>query len=232
MVHAITLYAPAWDVCLLVRRSGWVLEHGVLRVDPGKGWLLAKKRQSEGTGVRSSTTGKVCGRSPSQHRSRAILLSGAQGAGSPLQTTSPTTGPFCVNTQTHLWGMDKVRIWAASIAPTVGTSTQLLQSWDWLCQICAGSLVKTVPDRHQGQLLAYPWLRWVWEQFQQECNLRASTIGKKWHNRVHSQLEVNNSRGGKLSGFSPTKSAPVLPTSHWGSETQLRNRSGCVYSNN
>ena len=35
-----------------------VLEHGVWRVGPGKGQLLAVKRQPEGMGVRSSTTGK------------------------------------------------------------------------------------------------------------------------------------------------------------------------------
>lgn len=57
----------------------WVLEHGIWREDPGKGKLLAANRQPEGMGVRNSTTGKVCERSPCCHRRRALLLSGAQG---------------------------------------------------------------------------------------------------------------------------------------------------------
>ena len=58
----------------------WVLESGVWRVDPGRGHLLSVKRQPEGTGARNSTTGKVCG-SPGHCRSKAPLLSGAQGRG-------------------------------------------------------------------------------------------------------------------------------------------------------
>lgn len=64
---------------------GWVLESGIWRVDPGRGQLLAVKRQPEGTGVKSSTTRKVCGRNPGHYRSKASLLSGVQGVGSPLQ---------------------------------------------------------------------------------------------------------------------------------------------------
>ena len=29
---------------------------------------------------------------------------------------------------------------------------------------CGSGLVKTMPERHQGQLLSYPWLRWDWGQ--------------------------------------------------------------------
>ena len=42
---------------------GWVMESGVWRMDPGRGQLLAVKRQHEGIGVRSSTTGNVFRRS-------------------------------------------------------------------------------------------------------------------------------------------------------------------------
>ena len=47
---------------------------------PGRKQLLAVKRQPEGTGVRSSTTGKACRGSPGHHRSNA-WVSGAQGRG-------------------------------------------------------------------------------------------------------------------------------------------------------
>ena len=53
---------------LPVAEGGWVLESGVWSADPGRGQLLAVKRQPEGTGVRSSTTRKVCGKSPGYHR--------------------------------------------------------------------------------------------------------------------------------------------------------------------
>ena len=67
-----------------VAEGSWVLESGVWSMDPGRGHLLAVKRQPEGTGVRSSTTGKVCRKSPGHHRSKASFLSGAQGVGPPL----------------------------------------------------------------------------------------------------------------------------------------------------
>ena len=73
---------------------GWVLESRVWRADPGRGQLLAVKRQPEGTGLRSSTTGKVCGRSPGHHRSKVPLLSGAQGVGPTLQPPLPTHRPL------------------------------------------------------------------------------------------------------------------------------------------
>ena len=55
-------------------------------------------------------------------------------------------------------------------------------------------------------------------------------MGKRGHNRVHSQ--VNSSRGVILSGFSPSGSSPIPPTSHCRSEAQLRNRAEGLYSNN
>lgn len=51
----------------------------------------------------------------------------------------------------------------------------------------------------------------------------------KGTNRVYPQ--VNSSREGTLSDLSTSGSAPILPTSHHRSETQLRNRSGGLYSN-
>ena len=56
--------------------GGWVLERGVWRADPGRGLLLAARRQPEGMGVRNSATGNVRGRSLGHHRSEASLLSG------------------------------------------------------------------------------------------------------------------------------------------------------------
>ena len=127
---------------------------------------------------------------------------------------------------TYTRGLDQARIWAATTATTVSPGTRLLQSWD---MICTGGLVKTTPERRQGQLLAYPRLRGCWEQFQQQCNLWANTMGEKWHNRVHSQ--VNSSREGKLSVFSPSGSAPISPTAYCRLETQLRNGSEGLYYN-
>ena len=83
---------------------GWVLGCGVWRVDPGRGQLLAMNRQLERTGVRRSTTGKVCGRSLNRHSSRVPLLNSAQGAGWPLQPSSPCIDPASVSIRrgTHL----------------------------------------------------------------------------------------------------------------------------------
>ena len=53
-----------------VVKGGRVLESGAWSSDPGRGQMLAVKRQSEGTGVRSSTTGNVCGKSPGHRRTR------------------------------------------------------------------------------------------------------------------------------------------------------------------
>ena len=63
----------------------WVLERGVWRADPGRGLLLAARRQPEGTGVRSSATWNACVGNPDCHRSEVPLLSDAQGVGPPLQ---------------------------------------------------------------------------------------------------------------------------------------------------
>ena len=82
-----------------VVEGGWVLESGVQSADPGRGQLLAVKRQPEGAGVRSSTTGKVCRRSPGKHRNKVSLLSGTQGAGPPLQPPSASMG---TGRDTHL----------------------------------------------------------------------------------------------------------------------------------
>ena len=43
---------------------------------------------------------------------------------------------------------------------------------------------------------------------------------------------MNNSRGGLLSGFPLSGSAPIPPTAHCRSETQLQNRSGELNSKN
>ena len=73
----------------------WVLENGIGSADPGRGQLLCVKRQSAGTGVRSSTTGEVCGRCLEHHRAKASLLSGMQGLEPPLQPPFPPSG-FCL----------------------------------------------------------------------------------------------------------------------------------------
>ena len=80
------------------------MESRVWRVDPGRGQLLAVKRQHEGIGVRSSTTGNVFRRSYrntsdfsrrsyrttslGHYRSKVPLLSGMQGGVPPLQPPS------------------------------------------------------------------------------------------------------------------------------------------------
>ena len=71
--------------------GGWVLEHRVWRADPEKQQLMAAKRLSEGMGMRSFTSGKICERTLDHHQSSTPLLSGAEGAGPPLQTHSPCT---------------------------------------------------------------------------------------------------------------------------------------------
>lgn len=50
------------------------------------------------------------------------------------------------------------------------------------------------------------------EQCQQQYNLWVCTLGQRWHNRAHPQ--INSSREGILSVFSPSGSAPSPPTSH------------------
>ena len=58
-----------------------VLESGVWNMDPGRGQLLAVKRQPKGTGVRSSTNGKVYRKSLGYHRSKLSLLMAHKGQG-------------------------------------------------------------------------------------------------------------------------------------------------------
>ena len=60
-------------VCTILRHSAhrdWVLECGAWRADPGRGLLLAERRQPEGTGVRRSTTRNACGGITDHHRSK------------------------------------------------------------------------------------------------------------------------------------------------------------------
>ena len=85
--------------------------------------------------------------------------------------------------------------------------------------------VKTMPESHQGRLLAYLQLRWDQEQ----CVLWVHTVGERGQNKARSQ--VNSSRGGMLNGFFPSRSVQIPLTLQHRSETQLRNRSGAIYSN-
>ena len=77
---------PSLSLVSPVVKGGWVLERGGWGVGLGGDHL---KRQPEGTGVRSSTTRKICRKSPGHHRSKVSLLSGTQGVGSPWQPLSP-----------------------------------------------------------------------------------------------------------------------------------------------
>ena len=65
-----------------------MLESGVWNADPGRGQLLSLKRQPVGKGVLGSKTGKVCGKCPRHHRSKASLLSGI------ARGTAAITTPF------------------------------------------------------------------------------------------------------------------------------------------
>ena len=124
--------------------------------------------------------------------------------------------------QTHT-GLGQARVWATSIAPTVGPGTWLLQSWDLtsvdLCQWTGENntwespgpfvgipTVKVGPKA--GPTTVYPWAHTPWE---------------RRHNKAHSKM--NSPREGILRAFSPSGSAPIPPTSHLRSETQRRNRS-------
>ena len=64
-------------------KGSWVLERGVWSADPGRGQLLAVKRQPEGTRARGATTRKVCGDSL-RHHSKTSLSRSVQGAEPPL----------------------------------------------------------------------------------------------------------------------------------------------------
>ena len=72
---------PSLSCVSLVAEWGLVLKSGVCSADPERGQLLAVKKQPEGIRVKSSITRKVCRQSPGYHRSKATLMSGAQGVG-------------------------------------------------------------------------------------------------------------------------------------------------------
>ena len=96
---------------------------------------------------------------------------------------------------------------------TAGLGTRL--QWVW-----AGRFVSTVPEGHPDLFPAFPGLRQCRGQCQQQCTLWAHATRDKWHHRAH--FHVDSSCGGILSVSSPSRSAPVMPTSHRSSETDLR----------
>ena len=100
----------------------------------------------------------------------------------------------------------------------------------WLQSICTGGLVKTTPVGHQGWLMVFPALRRGQGQHQQQFPLWAHTVGERWHNRAHSLVNCSSGRRGKLSGSSPSGSAPILTILHCSSEMQVRKGSGGFYS--
>ena len=73
-----------------VVKGSWVLERGVLSADPGRGQLLAVKRQPEGTGARGATTGKVCGKSL-RHYSTVTVKQCARGRTAIINPSLPTS---------------------------------------------------------------------------------------------------------------------------------------------
>lgn len=70
MLHAAALLTQAWIRCLLLQRGCWVLESGVWSKTQRGDCEKAVEKQPEGTGVRSSTTGKVCRKSLGHCRSQ------------------------------------------------------------------------------------------------------------------------------------------------------------------
>lgn len=72
--------------------GGWVLECRIWRAYPGRGQLLALRRQDEGTGE-SSTTRNAHGGSSDSHRNEAPQLSYMQKMGLPLHPLSPCSSP-------------------------------------------------------------------------------------------------------------------------------------------
>ena len=78
--------------------------------------MLTVRRQPEGMGARSSTTGIAHGGSPDCHRSKAPLLSGTQRVGSPLQPLSFMRQPLPPRAQ----GRAPTR--ASSHAPAITSS--------------------------------------------------------------------------------------------------------------
>lgn len=74
----------------------WVLEHGDWRSDFERRLLLDVRRQNEGPRIRKHKAGNVYGGNLDCHRSKAPLLSEAQGVGLSFQPPLPNThtGPF------------------------------------------------------------------------------------------------------------------------------------------
>ena len=80
----------------------------------------------------------------------------------------------------------------------------------WFQWVYAGDLVKTTSERHWGQVPGYPWLRWGQEQ----CWPGSHESSHKAWNGTHRTLpEVNIPRGAIVSGFSPSRCAPIPPAS-------------------
>ena len=79
--------------------GGWVLEHGVWRAEPGRGLLLAVRRQPEGMGVRSYITGNACRGSPDHHRSEVPLLSDTQRVGLHCSLSPHVSAPASTGTR-------------------------------------------------------------------------------------------------------------------------------------
>ena len=79
--------------------QGWMLDRGGGNTDPGKGPLLAVRRQPEGTEMRSSTSGNACGRSLDHHRSKVPLLSDVQRPGLPIKFFPQAQAPASMDTR-------------------------------------------------------------------------------------------------------------------------------------
>lgn len=73
--------------------GGWVLECRIWREGPGRGLLLAPRRQLEGTGERSSTTRNAHEGSPDSHRNEPPCLSYMQRMGPPLHSLCTCASP-------------------------------------------------------------------------------------------------------------------------------------------
>ena len=79
--------------------------------------------------------------------------------------------------------------------------------------------MNAVSERHQGQMPAFPQLRWRWRQCQQYCSLWAHTTGDRWHHQPHTWIDSSCWR--TLSNFSPNMRAPISPTSYCSSDMNL-----------
>lgn len=90
MVCSAVLCCPSLSLVPPAVEGGWVLEGGVWSMDLGMGHPLAAERHPEGKWVRSSTTRKVCGKSPGHHRRKISSLSGMQRVGTTIVSPFPT----------------------------------------------------------------------------------------------------------------------------------------------